>query len=628
MQDRAIAAIGKWQFENKKGMEEVDLFIEKMFPSKDYQVLLLVFDLKKDADNNWNCEYKGIDIEKVSKDNDGYLKYAYRKGTSRGGDVTLTTKISKPAEKKMNTIKENVIDRIVNYDKNDEYPETKYFKLIRREFDNSEKIINEIDDFFENISKKEANSIGLSFKIKINDKEHYLRDFQLIKDYLILRASETAYIKYKKTSKAENKMCSVSHELKENIYGFAAPFKYSSVDKDGFVSGFFNKSLNWRNYPISADQILYLELGRKYIEQNLSGYFYGNNYRIVPNPIMKTSKQDLQKIITLLQKAFLEENTKRATKKRSEESVLKIIAKEDNYFNVDMLFYSEDSKTKAISINLMLEEILPSRFRKLFVEVPEKINENPIYKNAIVKKTKKEKLDLVFNYGIIKNFFADNFLEIVQKLFLGTPISEKYVFDRIMSVIRTNYNISQTSDKWAEPMSYSVKKAIMLINYLQELEIIKYNKNYKYNKLMDAENTKKEKTFKLDEFENFVTENKNFLDSDIKIGIFSVGVLTRFLFDIQYANLKNTPFENKLRGYKLNPDLLMKIYTEALDKIQKYQDFYTYSELREIVSKYFVLNYNKLDKLTNNEISFYFVAGLEMGKIFKNKEDKENKENK
>ena len=34
MQDRAIAAIGKWQLEQKKDLEEVDLYVENMFPGK------------------------------------------------------------------------------------------------------------------------------------------------------------------------------------------------------------------------------------------------------------------------------------------------------------------------------------------------------------------------------------------------------------------------------------------------------------------------------------------------------------------------------------------------------------------------------------------------------------------
>ena len=191
------------------------------------------------------------------------------------------------------------------------------------------------------------------------------------------------------------------------------------------------------------------------------------------------------------------------------------------------------------------------------------------------------------------------------------------MFEKIIKLIQKNYNQGKTSDGWVEPTMWSVKKAIMLISYLQELKIINYNKNYKY---MEVKNENKGKSsFNLDGFNEFAKENSNFLDSDVKVGVFAVGVLVRFLFDTQAYNLGgNTPFENKLRGYKLNPELLMNVYTEALDKIQKYYDFYIYADLREISNQYFIINSNRLNKLTNNELSFYFVAGLELGEQLKN----------
>ena len=113
-------------------------------------------------------------------------------------------------------------------------------------------------------------------------------------------------------------------------------------------------------------------------------------------------------------------NTKVAIKekkKRAEDRVQRLIAQEKNYFNLDILFYKEDKKTRAISINLMLEEILPSRFRQLFIDIPETVNKNKLFKDAIT--IKKELQDIKFSYQIIKNFFSSDFLDVVNKLFLG-----------------------------------------------------------------------------------------------------------------------------------------------------------------------------------------------------------------
>jgi len=103
-----------------------------------------------------------------------------------------------------------------------------------------------------------------------------------------------------------------------------------------------------------------------------------------------------------------------------------------------------------------------------------------------------------------------------------------------------------------------------------------------------------------------------------------VGILVRLLLNIQQRDLKNTPFEKKLKGYHVNADLLKNIYIEALEKISQYQGYYAYSNFREFINTHFLLNAHALRGVSNNEISFYFVAGMEFGGQFKNKEVKED----
>jgi CRISPR-associated protein Csh1 len=628
MQDRAIAAIGEWQLQEfkKKNLEPVDLYIENMFTGKDYKMLLLVFEI---INNNGGlkCEYKGIDIEKVSSEKEDYRKYAYRKGSSNGGDITFTTKlyIGKKDEvilnirKKLPKIK-NRYNEIKSFSNEGGkiIQEQNIFSSIAEQFSNSfytiiRELINEINNWDRN-----ENTVGITLMIKQNEKESFLRDFEIIKSLIIKSEATTKFINQNTKSLTHNKICSVSGKTEDEIYGFAAPFAYSTPDKQGFISSFFNKKLNWRNYPISSNEAFILEQGRKFIQQNLTGYFYGHEYMLVPHPIIKTETEKLKKINNLLKTAFDEEKTaKKEKKKRAEDRIQRLIAEEDNYFNLDIAFYKRVQS--SMKIQLMLEEILPSRFRQLFIDVPETVNKNKLFKNAL--KTKKEGLyDLKFTYQLVRDFFSSEFLDVVNKLFLGKKLSDKYVYENIIKLIRKNYNESKSTDNWVEPTMWTVKRAIMLISYLQELKIINYNENYKY---MEVENTqKKESRFNLNGFNDFVKENSDFLDSDIKVGTFAVGVIVRFLFDIQKASLGSTPFENKLRGYKLNPELLINVYTEALDKIQKYQkNFYVYTDLREVINQYFIVKSNELNKMTNNELSFYFVAGLELGRQFKNKDE-------
>jgi CRISPR-associated protein Csh1 len=631
MQDKAIAAIGEWQLEKSKDLEPVDLYIENMFPGKDYQMLLLLFEVTNDS-GNLKCDYKGIDIEKVSAEKEDYRKFAYRKGSANGGDITFTTKlfIGKKVEIIDNIRKKlpKVIKRhteIVNFKSKMEniHQEQQYFQLVGNTFSNNFfKIIRELINRFENFALND-NTIAISLLIQINSEPVYLRGYEVVKSIILDSANETKFKRKSPNaqSKSSNKICSVTAKKETNIYGFAAPFSYSTPDKRGFLSGFFNVKNNWKNYPISSDSAIVLELGRKYIEENLSARFYGHDYLIVPNPILKADKSALKKIIRLLRAALIEQkNISKERKRRAEEYVMKMIANEENYFNLDIIFYK--TAQASMKIQLHLEEQLPSRFNKLFIEKPDKVNRSKLFKNAI--KENDDYKDLKFSFEIIKDFFEEHFLDNVNKIFRGEKFSKNYLYDNIMLLIRNNNNQRKSQKGYFEQTLITIKKAIMLISYLQELEIISYNQNYKY---MEIESTqKKGSRFNLEGFNDFVKANSNFLDNDIKVGIFAVGVLVRFLYDIQSQSLNtnNPPFENKLKGYKLNPEILMNVYTEALDKIQKYQkNNYVYIELREIINSYFIVKTNELSKMSNNELSFYFVAGLEMGKQFK-REKKEN----
>jgi len=177
----------------------------------------------------------------------------------------------------------------------------------------------------------------------------------------------------------------------------------------------------------------------------------------------------------------------------------------------------------------------------------------------------------------------------------------------------------QTSDRFVEPSYWTILKAHMTILYLQELKCLTVN-NYKFlsGVEMNKDETKTTSKFSIELFNNFIKENSGFLDADYKVGIFAVGILTKLLMNIQMFNLNgNAPFEKKLKGLNISADSLRIIYVETIQKLNEYDSASAYKELREIINDYFTLKSHSLKKLSNNEISFYFVAGLEMAHKFK-----------
>lgn len=619
MQDKAFVQIGKLALKEMGNKEPYELFIQNMFPEKaNYKMIVAVFELNT-VDNHLICSFKNIDPQNVSIQN--FQKYAYRKGSARGGDITFTTKFG-DIEKKFRTLVHNqfktLINRISGTLLSNEYQifNSVYEYLLQKE--NFENIKKELSDLYNGLSKEDKSISGLSLMLVTDGEEKYLSDFEIIKQILTSSGTEEKSEKYDVKSEGIDAICSVCLQRKPTLHGFASPFKYATVDKPGLVSGFFKQANNWKNYPICTDCSLEFELGRIYVANNLNSYFYGKAYYTIPKTILTKNTKGLEKALIRLKELY--DNLKDGQKiKVKEDSLQKMIAMEEDYFNLNLLFYEENPTTKAIKIKLMLEEILPSRFRKLFVDAPEKINEHKLYKGAIT--IKKEKFDLLFNFGILKTFFEDDFYDLIQKVFMLQHISKEALYTKFMEVIRTNYNRMQTSDRYVEMTNLTLRKAHLSISYLQELGLIDHNSNFI---LMDTiEQTEKKPAFDLEKLRQFVAENKGFLDSDYNVGIFSVGILVRLLLNIQQVNLGNTPFEKKLKGYNLSAELLKNVYIEALNKISQYQGFYAYSNLREFIDHYFILNIHKIHKISNNELSFYFVAGLEFGNQFKNIEIKE-----
>lgn len=133
----------------------------------------------------------------------------------------------------------------------------------------------------------------------------------------------------------------------------------------------------------------------------------------------------------------------------------------------------------------------------------------------------------------------------------------------------------------------------------------------------EKEEITKKVSFDFSKLETFISENKNFIKQDASAGIFSLGVLVHLVFSMQQANIGNTPFEKKLKGLQITAKDTERIFREAVEKINQYSFQNTYKELREFIAEKLIRNKMEIEKMSNQEISFNFVCGLELGRKFK-----------
>jgi CRISPR-associated protein Csh1 len=612
----AIKEIGEYALEKEgKSIDNpLNILVENPANRDTKNILFIVLESVKNG-----FDYKGIKLEEYSKDK--LEKYLYRKGTSRGIDETPTSMIT-GVEK---TFKNN---KILPWFK--EHNNINFLKEIGNCIRGNESAI--LKDLNNNYTK-ENNIISL----KINNK--YIGDYKEFQDILINGAIKNFYLKYGKTSKSkEKKICSVCNH-KSEVYGFVDTYKFYTVDKPGFVTGGFRQENAWKNYPVCLNCALILEEGKKYLGDIMNFNFYGFRYLLIPKFVSELDKKTKKEIFKIIEQQqdpnFRKKEINRLTS--DEREILKLMSGQKNYLNLNFMFYYAPKGYNGSVFNILfyIEDILPSRLKRLF-DVKKEVDNIDIFNECMIpvfeNKKKTGEYPLEFNFGVLRTFFpriSDNrtfdkyFLDIVNKIFTNKPIDYNFLMSFIMQRIRDDF----INDN---PTKISTLKGFMLITYLDKLKIIKHKKeasemNDKYIedkwKVFEGNTSNKEKDIS-QKASSFFSEFASFFDCDAKKAVFLVGVLTQFLLNIQYRERKATPFRIKLKGLNLDEKQVKKLLPEIQNKLEEYGKNY-YQKLESIISKYFITAGNNWE-MSNDEISFYFVLGMNLSDLFKSENEKNN----
>ncbi len=602
----AIKEIGEYSLEKSGRRLEypTDIVIEDPDSNGTYKHILGIRVNK----NEKGFEYAGIELEEYSKSK--IKQYLYKQDAARGTDFTPTgrvTEIDKTFKNKIllwftNITKENQIVFI-----DDEIEFLKGLNYCLKS--NTDAILSDLKIKYNTLDKKDRSIITLL--IYSPDKK-YIGDFPVFRRILLENTSNGYYQKYGKESKSTSRVCSVCRKKSEEVFGFVGTYEFYTVDKPGFVSGGFDQSLAWKNYPVCLNCALTLEEGKKYIFENSKFRFYGFDYYVIPKLLNQNKRDDIFRIL----EDFKGKDPKFEKKyirllDANEEEILSKLAEKENFFNNNLLIYQKDNS--AFRILLYIEDILPSRLRTLF-QAKEKVDKQSIFKDYILKDDR----TMEFNFGNIFSFFPKSkeqdlssyFLEITNKIFTNKKIDYSFLMWGIIKKIRREFQDE------TKPTKYLTLKGFQLLIYLNELELLD---NFNGGKNMNEKsitNLLQGTNLQLEEKVNILfKEFPDFFNKDSKKAIFLEGVLTQYLLNIQYNDRKATPFRVKLQGLKLDEKHIKKLLPEIQNKLEEYGKNY-YKNLEFLIGKYMVQS-GEGWKMSNDEISFYFVLGMNLSNLFK-----------
>lgn len=621
---QGIMKIGKWAGKRDGTIGSIENFIQNPNEKGNIKKVLTIMLTKRDD----SLFFKDVDVEEFRQK---YLvKYLYRRGSSSGADATPTAKFAGDMKK---TFKKKIVRSIQDIKKEGknlklDTGEQEYVNEIYHALSSAEEAITKrLIERSEEIEKGEGAIITLVFHE--NGEKQYIGELDLFKKVLINRAKETYFKQYGKKALGNNKECFVCQEKRPEVFGFVNTYNFYTVDKPGFVTGGFNQKDAWKNYPVCLDCAGSLELGKKYLSSKLIFSFYGYRYILIPkffsDKIIDDTLEALEDTFELRDSAMIQASFEKTYINRitdAEDEILEYISESKDYVSFDLLFYQE--KQAAFNILLHVEDVLPSRFKRLF-DVKARLDEMAIFKNLVYPDTGKRAL--FFNLGILRRFFPfisktqsydKHFLELAGKIFSLRLIDYHFVINAIVRILRSKFVKN-------EYLKTDCLAGYMLLNFLTDLGIL--SKGGQYMEIQPIEELKESfgsyDASISNKIDLFFKAHVGFFDNAEKKACLLVGLLVQKLLNIQWKDKNATPFRTKLQGLRLTEPLVKRIFYEAQDKLEQYKTNY-YRELEAIISQYMVAGGSQWS-MTNDEIAFYFTLGMNLNNLFKtSKEEKQD----
>lgn len=587
----AIQSIGQ---ELLYGQEQDPVLLLTQEPNAggNYPAMLMV-ELKSDPDNLYEWNFTGVTSEET-KFGDKSSLYLYRRRGANGANYSPTALIT-DLEKTWNTRVLSWFSYVGSMKSHLSESTMAFFQSVDSALQKNTVEIITACRWHQETSK---HSFGISIKLDSKYLGEYA-EFYAAFQQLVQAKDLEVY--------AEEKHCSVCGADGVNVIGNLNVFKFYTLDKPGYISGKFQASHAWRNYPVCFSCKSQIEAGKAYLQKNLSFNFYGLSYLIVPKWLFPSEESGyiLNNIGQWQHKQKISDPDLYNRLTRDEREILEILSEETNQLQFDFLFLKIEQSGAVERVLLHLEDIHTNRLRQLFEA-----------KREVERKFELKQHDL-FHFGRIRTFFSKSssdkknydldkyFLMIVNHIFTRKEIDFTFLIHHFMREIR-----SRLYDE-KQPVYYVIRDAALILHYFRHIGILPWKEGQRMRE---------------DAYTEVIRKYGTKLDQPVKEGLFLLGALTQILLDIQRRNRNATPFEKQLKGLRMNRTELMRLLNKTVDKLRAYNEYG--SRMEELVAAISarLLDSNGSWKMSVDEMNFYVATGMalksEINAVRYRKEDK------
>ncbi|HPO82377.1 MAG TPA: TIGR02556 family CRISPR-associated protein [bacterium] len=568
----AVKELGDMVLEKEKKSYLESLIEDPNANGKYNSICVIVFE-KTDGDLSF------LDVELEEYKRDYKMKYLYRTGPSGSGpNFSPTAKLTEPEKtfpmKVLGWFNKPLKESALEISQGERDLLSNIYKELEK---NAEYIIESITRIRKEIPKKE--SIFITIKIKQDGKEYYPGDLDIFIRILMKQIQSKDLEIY-----SENKTCSLCKSNKDVVIGNAGVYAFYTLDKPGFITGGFREDLAWRNFPVCLECKTSLEEGKRYIEENLQFKFAGIPYQLIPKFIL--GKEGVEDIVDILTDSSKIISLKKEIKKAylaDEDEILEYLAELQDLLTLNFLFIKEQNSAEKIL--LLIEDVFPSRLRSIFLAkdyIDKLFGEN-------------------FTFRTIRNFFSKSdlnkrtydlnkyFLEIADSIFKDRVIEKNFVMDFLMRRIRNSF----IRDEY---LSICIKEALMVVVFLERLNLLEMEVKSMESRLFDDLFRKYEPTF----------------ESPARRGLFLLGTLTELLLRRQYKDRGSKPFMKELKSLKMDQKDFIGLLPKIQNKLEEYNAFDKGKRLLAEEAAHYLLLAGDSWGMSVDEMNFYFACGMNL----------------
>nr|WP_276576486.1 TIGR02556 family CRISPR-associated protein [Caldicoprobacter algeriensis] len=569
----AVKEIGQLRIKQEE-LDPLEVLVEDPDSNGSYKKVIAVV-LEQRADGAW--DFKEVGLEEYDKAK--VMRYLYKSGAANGADFTPTARVSgKPSVTFDNKIL-GWFDILKERDLPISKEEREFLNQIKEALSkNADYIRNKVIQ----IREETPNKIGILVTLKFRQKseEKYVGDFSVFKQLLLYQHDEK-----NQRCAAKNKVCSICGQKKDLVIGNLDTYAFYTLDKIGYITSGFKEKDAWKNFPVCRECKFALDEGKKYIENHLTFKFCGIKYNLIPKFIMGAEMipeevldifANTSKLVSLKQEAIDRITT-------DEDDILYYLKDIKDVIALNFLFINKTNAAERIL--LLIEDVFPSRIRRIF---DAKYKTDAVFSNT-------------FTFGSIRSFFAKSdpnkreydldgyFLDIVDRVFKGRPVSYHFLLKFIMKKVRHEF----INDGY---FYQAVKDGLMTIYFLQTLGLIEMEEEVMEERVFDGLFAKYGPAF----------------ETPLKRGLFLMGALTELLLRKQYKERGAKPFMKNLKSLKMNESDFKGLLPKIQNKLEEYNAFDKGKRiLAREAANYLLLAQDKW-QMPLDELNFYFAAGMNM----------------